>query len=153
MKKYVVLIVVLLALTILSTGCGISQGDYDKMVAEKDNLISQLQTQISAMIPTPKYFENRTAIQNWLNSVPKLGISKDPEEWYRFALYYQQKALEVGYIISVAYWRTSSKSIVIWCEVIAQDGWIYYFDPDDCVLIDTNIRIDSIIIEDTVNIY
>lgn len=142
MKKVIGIIVVLLALVILATGCGISQADYDTMVAQKDEQILQLNNDIERL--TPKYFVNRTAIENWLKLMPSLGISKNPEEWYQFALYYQQKALEAGYIVSVAYWRTGSSNIIIWCEVITQDGYIFYFDPDDCELVDTNLRIDMI---------
>ena len=28
------------------------------------------------------------------------------------------------------------------CDIITEDGWIYYFDPDELILKDTAIRVD-----------
>jgi hypothetical protein len=32
----------------------------------------------------------------------------------------------------------------ITCDIVTQDGWIYYFDPDDLELHDTRIRVDML---------
>lgn len=145
MKKLVVLIIVLSALAILVTGCGLSQSDYDKMVLEKNYQIQQLQNQIATMSPAPKHFENRTAIETWLNLTSKLGISKDVEQWFEFALYYQHKALAAGYYLSVSYSiNPETKSVSITCDMFTVDGYLYYFNPDDCVLKDSGIRVEMI---------
>jgi hypothetical protein len=153
MYKKLFLIGGLLALIILVTGCGISQVDYDKALSTiasqnltifmQQNEMYEMHHILSSMVQPPRYFENRTAIETWLNITPKLGVSKDVKEWYQFALYYQQKALQSGYIVSVAYWKTSD-GMTVWCEIVAQDGWVYYFNPDDCRLVDSNFRIDMV---------
>lgn len=139
MKKLIVLTVALMALLIFTTGCGISQSDYDKVIAEN----SQLHNQMAAMSPTPKHFENRTAIENWLKAVPKLGVSKDVETWFQYALYYQHQALKSGYYLSVSY-AIQTGGVSITCDIFTVDGYLFYFNPDDCVLNDTNIRIDMV---------
>lgn len=140
MKIKIGIFTALLAITIVFTGCGgVSQADYDNLQAENQ----ALQEQINSMVQPPTYFENRTAIENWLKFVPKLGISEDVEQWFQFALYYQRKALEAGYIISVSY-SVHGNKVSLTCDIITEDGWLYYFDPDDCVLKDTSLRIDMV---------
>ena len=158
MLKRILLISGLLAIIILATGCGISQSEYDKVVAENHALqeivlsknesltsanktITELNKQIANMVNPPKYFENRTSIENWLNLTPKLGVSKDVEQWYQFALYYQQKALKAGYYLSVSY-NIKGKEINVTCDVITIDGYLFFFNPDDCKLIDSGLTID-----------
>lgn len=155
-KILIVLFISIILMTISS--CGISQKEYDDLLAENINLetvieektaeIAQYQETINSLQKDienqkPKYFENRTSITKWLDSVPKLGISADASKWYEYGIYYQRKALEYGYIISVAYYLNSGEDITVWCEVVTEDGWIYYFDPDNpAELLDTYMRID-----------
>ena len=150
MYKKLLLLGGLLALTILFSSCGIPQEDYDKVVADKysaelsaNTTIRGLRAEIATMIKPPKYFENRTAIQNWLNSIPKLGISKDVEQWFQYAIYYQQKAMESGYYLSVSY-GIVNKRVTITCDIFTIDGYLYYFNPDNCELHDANIQIDML---------
>jgi hypothetical protein len=154
MKK-VIMVLTLVIITVTLAGCGVSQTDYDKALVDKqvaeslvvtqNATIQDLQTQLSE-VKQPVYFENRNAIESWLKTVPKLGISADSEEWFQYAFYYQQKAIEAGYILSVSY--TANDGVVITCDIVTQDGWIYYFDPDDCELHDTSIRVDMIPMSD-----
>ena len=113
-------------------------------ILNSEEAAKQLQAQIKALENEPQltHFENRNAIEDWLGAIPQIGISEDVEQWYLYGLYYQQKAMERGYICSVAYYYMGENSYVIWCEVLTVDGYIYYFDPDDCILIDTGLRID-----------
>ena len=146
MYKKLLLIGGLLAIIFFSTGCGVSQDDYNKAlstISSQNSTIKDLRAEISTLVKPPKFFENRTAIQTWLNSVPKLGISKDVTEWFQYALYYQQKALDAGYKLSVSY-SINNKKVSITCDIFTIDGYLYYFDPDNCVLKDTNFRIDIV---------
>ena len=150
MNKFLAVLFLILVM-VSFTGCGVSQVNYDKALADKqasENLVASqnvtikdLQEQLTQN-KTPIYFENRNAIEKWLDSVPKLGVSADPEEWFQYAFYYQQKAIEAGYIISVSY--TADDGVTITCDIVTQDGWIYYFDPDDCKLQDTGLRVDML---------
>ena len=110
--------------------------------------IEDLKAQLVALQAEPNavYFPNRTAITAWLGNVPKLGVSIDAVEWYQYALYYQQQALEAGYIISVAY-IVYEGSIAVWCEVVDANGRLYYFDPDDCILEDSDMHVNIAVIE------
>ncbi len=155
-KIFMVLFITIIVTTI--TSCGISQKEYDDLLAENTELkttIESKSTEITQYKETidnlqndldnqkTKYFENRTSITKWLDSIPKLGISPDATKWYEYGIYYQRKALEYGYIISVAYYLSSDEDISVWCEVVTEDGWIYYFDPDNPnELLDTYMRID-----------
>lgn len=130
----------------LFIGCGVSQDEYDRLESEYATQIQELQNELQireGYIKPPQYFENRKAIEYWLDTILYLGISKDVEQYYQYALYYQQKALDAGYIVSVALWEDGD-FIMVWCEVITQDGWIYWFDPDDCELKDYYLRVDMV---------
>jgi hypothetical protein len=148
MYKKLLLIGGLLAIIFFATGCGIPQEDYDKLKSDKYNFeksanatIADLRAEISTLVKPPKFFENRTTIQNWLNSVHKLGVSKDVEQWFQYALFYQQKALDAGYKLSVSY-AIVNKKVSITCDIFTVDGYLYYFNPDDCILEDAEFRID-----------
>lgn len=157
MYKKLIIISGLLILTILATGCGIAQSDYDKAQAQilklnndlviANNTSAELQAKISAMINPPKYFENRTAIENWLKLVPNLGVSKDIEQWFQYAIYYQRKAMSAGYYLSISY-SIQNKKVSITCDIFTIDGDLFYFDPDNLVLHDTQIQIDMAGIDD-----
>lgn len=143
MKMLIVL--ALLFGIMLTGGCGIDQTVYDNALSEiarQDQIINELNYQLASIKPVG-YFNNRLEIERWLDTVPKLGVSKDTEEWYQYAFYYQQKALENGYIISVSY-TIDDNNLALTCDIVTQDGWLYYFDPDDCDLQDTGIRVDMV---------
>ncbi len=164
MKTKILIITALLLIVVTFGGC-VSQSDYKDLQGEKTalenelaqsqaysanltGLINQANTTIIDLSnkldgAKLKYFPNRTAIEYWLKTTPDLGISKDAEQWYQYALYYQRKALNNGYIASVAY-AIQGEGITIWCEVVTEDGWIYYFDPDTRELTDTYFRIDMV---------
>jgi hypothetical protein len=160
-KTRLLIILTITIILLTFAGCGISQEEYNKALSDKqiaENLITSQNATIQELteqlnnVKPPSYFENRTAIENWLKTVKKLGVSKDVEEWMQFALYYQQDALNKGYIISVSY-SLGEDSASVTCDIVPHDGWIYYFDPDDCELIDTYMRIDMIEPEELENIY
>jgi hypothetical protein len=163
MKTKILITTALLLIVMIFGGC-VSQGEYnslqnDKTALENDLAQSQAYSEnltqlinqandtiidLSDKLNQPKeirYFPNRTAIEYWLDTTPDLGISADAEKWYQYALYYQKKALDSGYIVSSAY-VLKDEGITIWCEVVAEDGWVYYFDPDTKELKDTYFRID-----------
>jgi hypothetical protein len=94
----------------------------------------------------PRYFRNLTEIESWLDSVPHLGVSRDVDEWYQYALFYQKNALDAGYIVSVGNWEDDD-SITVWCEIVTEDGWVYFFDPDDLELVNQYIQVDTSNIE------
>jgi len=152
MKRIILAVLSIVVILLSITGCGISQDDYDELAdkvskletqkAEQASMIESLTKQLIEVIPI--YFENRTAIENWLKSVHNLGVSKDVTQWYQYAFYYQQKAIESGYIISVSYTVDEDEYVNITCDIVTQDGWIYYFDPDDLELHDTRIRVDML---------
>jgi outer membrane murein-binding lipoprotein Lpp len=143
-----------LLIILFIAGCGVSKSDYDNLVADYNELnvsleqanqtITRLTEENNALRSRDgvRYFKNRNEVEDWLQSVPKLGVSEDVEEWYQFALFYQHRAIYDGYIISVCNWEEES-GITIWCEIITEDGWVYFFDPDDCELIDQYMRIDT----------
>jgi len=91
----------------------------------------------------PKYFTNRCEIEAWLSDVGKpTGASQDVEEWFVYAVYYQQKALEDGYIINVSYSiAEDGETVIVTCDVMTNDGNIYYFDPDIGTVEDTGLRV------------
>jgi hypothetical protein len=151
MKTKLLVILILTIILITFSSCGITQADYDKALAEKltaeqitaerDITISELQAKLDNAIPT--YFKNRTAIENWMKTIHNLGVSKTNEQWLQYALYYQKKALEFGHIISVSY-TLGDDSMSVTCDIVTEDGWIYYFDPDELELKDTRIRVDMV---------
>ena len=119
---------------------------------EANNEIIELTNdlEVAQTVTELKYFINKNAIQDWLDTVPKLGVSIDVEEWYQFALYYQQKALEIGYLVSVGSWEAED-GFTVWCEVITEDGSVYFFDPDNCELYNAYFQIDMISTEELGN--
>jgi len=156
-----ILLVLLVTSAVSFSGCaGVTQSEYDDLLeqyntiqTEKQELQDEytaLQHQCDSKIAQlqdcenrkVRYFTNRLEIEQWLNDVPKLGVSKDVAEWLEYALYYQKRALDAGFITSVSYTINDDASVFLTCDVVTEDGWIYYFDPDDCVLEDTGIRID-----------
>jgi Tfp pilus assembly protein PilO len=169
MKTKLLVIMILSIILITFAGCGVSQSDYNKALEDKltiENRVKELETinaiqltqineltELLSEVKLPTYFPNRTAIVNWLKTTPKLGVSKDSEQWLQFALYYQQKALEIGYIISVSYSINSDGNITVTCDIVTQDGWLYYFDPDDCKLEDTYLRVEMVETKDLENTY
>ncbi len=158
MKTKIILTVLMVFILLVLGGC-VSKSDYDILLAEKqssDTQLAQANIQIKELsdslskaqeVKKVGYFPNRTTIQNWLDITPKLGISANSEQWLQYALYYQQKAIEAGYIISVSY-TIDDINISVTCDIITQDGWLYYFNPDDCQLSDTYIRVEMVNNED-----
>ena len=154
MKALFPCLVIGLSLMWFVGGCGVSGSDYDKLVSDYDELnvaLEQANDTISILTEENdalrnrdgiRYFKNRNEVEDWLQSVPQLGVSEDVEEWYQFALFYQHRAIDDGYLISVGNWEEED-GVTVWCEIITEDGWVYFFNPDDCELIDQYMRIDT----------
>ncbi len=152
-NKFSLIVIGLLAV-IIFVGCGVPTADYELLVDTLGSVASekeQLETKNTELLEENtkllegkvKYFKNRVEIENWLNSVQKpTEDSRDVEEWFVYALSYQKKALDAGFIISVSWnYVDGGDSIIVSCDIWTVDGTIYWFDPDDAILEDTGLRI------------
>lgn len=121
----------LVSLLLLGASCiGVSQDDYDAVVAERDAAQSELEV-LQAKCP-PRSFSSLTELESWLHSN---GVSEEPvstyaDAWYRKALRIQQDALQDGYLISADYdYDMRSELYSVWCATIIH-GRIFYWDPE-----------------------
>lgn len=167
----VVYIIISIALVSVVVGCGIPTSqhetileanmalteEYHKLVAtnktleeENANLHLECENLAASVLrleeevenKNPRLFTSRTEIEAWLSLIPKPSRpSADVEEWFIYALYYQTKAMHDGYLISISYTFTDRDTMIVTCDIITEDGYIYYFNPDDAILDDTGIRI------------
>lgn len=79
----------------------------------------------------PRYFEDVTELDLWINSQPKPNSeSSDAVQWLDRALGQQKVALNDGYIINVELWDTGSGYYYVDCTAMLQDGSYYFWDPD-----------------------
>lgn len=133
--KIVLVVLAVLAIIILP-GCGVSQREYDKVVAENMQLKYDVQTSVDAFDKlldnsrTFKYFQDKDDLRAWLDTLTIVkSFSADGYDWYIRGLYIQQTAVEDHYIISVSH-EVQNGRIVVLCEAVTQDGHVYCFDPD-----------------------
>jgi hypothetical protein len=140
------------------SSCGVSQSEYDKVLAENEQLKYDLQISIEAYdslyeiaFTMPAYFENKNALEDWLDSYEDLPLVNATfptfYDWYLDGLFCQSMALIHGYIISVSY-TTQDTGLAVWCEAVTQDGHVYCFDPNKPgELFDSGFNIDPSLLE------
>ncbi len=128
-KKWVLVGVVFLLVSLIMVSCGIPQEEYDELIEENTNLQEELN--ILRTLYPPHDFSSLSELQEWLaqNKVSEREDVTSGERWYSKALKIQEDALMDGYIISVDYDDDDEGNTSISCVAII-DGDIWYWDPE-----------------------
>lgn len=127
-KKWVLVGVVFLLVSLIMVGCGVPQEEYDELTEENASLQEELST-LKTLYP-PHDFSSLSELQEWLaqNEVSEREDVTSGERWYSKALEIQEDALMDGYIISVDYDDDEGNTSVFCVAII--DGDIWYWDPE-----------------------
>ena len=130
-KRFVVLtLLAILLLTVFACSDGISQEDYDAVVAERNSLVGELEA-LQAKCP-PSDFSSLTELETWLlaNNISNEAPTTYADGWLRKALRLQQDALEDGYLISIDYdWVPGTDTCSVYCTTVI-NGRLFYWDPE-----------------------
>lgn len=144
-----ILLAILAICLLFFIGC-VSSSEHEVVVEANLALteeVNQLTTEIDSLNLAlenkhPRLFLNRNEIEEWLEQLPKPTVpSADVDEWFIYAMYFQDRAAKDGYIISISYTIIDDSSLMISCDIITEDGNIYYFNPDNGILKDSSIRV------------
>ena len=142
-KRWLLVGVVLLLVSLVVIGCGIPQEEYDELKTENTSLqeeLSTLKTESTSLqeelstlrtLYPPRDFSSLSELQEWLaqNEVSEREDVTSAERWYSKALEIQEDALTDGYIISVDYDDYDEDNASVFCVAII-DGDIWYWDPE-----------------------
>ena len=122
-SRLVVIVGIVSLATLILSGCGVSQAEYDELEAELDDLKE---------VCPPQDFSSLAELEDWLreNDVSEEPITEYADEWYRKALKIQEDAIEDGYIISADYdlWE-DGETASVWCVAIVR-GRVFFWDPE-----------------------
>jgi len=128
-KKWALVGVVCLLVSLIMVGCGVPQEEYDELTKENASLQEELST-LKTLYP-PHDYTSLSELQEWLaqNEVSERDDVTSGERWYSKALEIQEDALMDGYIISVDYDDDEEGNTSVFCVAII-DGDIWYWDPE-----------------------
>jgi hypothetical protein len=123
---------------ITTTGCGVSQSEYDALLADYEAVNKEL-AQIKEVYPL-QYFPSISTLEAWLasNDISERPAATFADAWYRKALDIQEDAIKDGYLISADYdYFEDTDEYMVYCVAII-DGEVWWWDPEtDDVLWDS----------------
>ncbi len=156
-KKYFLIGIVLLLVSVVILGCGIPQEQYDAVVVDRDKLQQELQsvksefdaikaeletnkadletvrtelTEVKEVYP-PREFSSAQELHNWLvaNNIAERPVATDAESLYSKALEIQEDALKDGYIISAGIIDLPSGDFLVFLTTVI-DGNVFMWNPE-----------------------
>ena len=127
--RKILILTMTLIMGIALIGCGISQEDYDAVIAERDAASAEL-AEIKKVYP-PGDFASVTELEAWVrnNVQPSYDYL---DETFRTALIVQSQGLDDGYLISVMYDEDDTDPDFGWiyCGALV-NGVLYIWLPEE----------------------
>jgi hypothetical protein len=129
MIKIWFLVSLMLLMSLLVAGCGVSQEKYDELLQENTNLREELNN-LKEVYPLHD-FSSLNELQEWLaeNDVSEREDVTVAERWISKALEIQEDAARDGYLVSMDYDEDEDGMVSVFCITII-DGNIWWWDPE-----------------------
>ena len=133
-KGAILILVILLIASIIPifSSCGIAQDEYDSVVAERDNLQSEMD-EIKAVYP-PREFNSLTELEDWIRN-NKQPFHEYIDETFRSAIKVQEQGIEDGYLINILYDEDDTDPSSGWVfNGTLVNGRFYVWDPEEGII-------------------